>query len=495
MHTTFASLATGIALLASTLTGPPALAQPTSLEWHECTTAEVDAPGTFDCTRLEVPMDRRAPGGPTFSLAVARHRTIGRPEQRLGALFYNPGGPGEAGLDVLPFAWEMLPREVRERYDLVSWDPRGTGSTTPAPAPCPGADLVGLVPETGPVDWAAVGSGLATEVGTANAACEEDNADIAAHLSSNEAAADLEALRVALGEPVLNYWGVSYGTRIGEAYARAFPDHVGVMLLDSPMYPGAWTIDVGVQFAIAGTQAYRVFAKHHPASNRQYQQVLRAVETAPATLPNGVVLDRWLVPDLVTFLSASEDLYPTIEEIIDLLHLAVLGTGPGRTDARSRLAGLFSMLASTLDRGGTEWVSSAIWCLDQAERPSPADLLPSTRAVEETWSSYEALSLMDQAAVCAGWAFAPDPVPSADASTGTRSPVLVIGSRWDGRTFGGWIPQMADALSPSRTVTYVGGQHGLYAAVHSPCVDEPVTAYLLTGALPPKDLTCPSELG
>jgi pimeloyl-ACP methyl ester carboxylesterase len=488
----------GTALLATSLVGPPATAQPTALEWHACTTAELDYTGPFECARLEVPMDRNDPAGPTFSLAVARHRSTGGPGQRLGSLFFNPGGPGGSGVEALPSAWAILPPQVQDRYDLVTWDPRGVGKTTPAPRACPFPSGDVDLPDTGPVDWATVGTQITLAIAPAHAACASENAQIISHLSTNEAVADLEALRTAVGDARLNYLGWSYGTRIGYDYAVTHPELVGAMVLDSPMFPGAWTIDRGVQSALAPGQSYDVFAQYYPKSNATYDRVMRALEAAPVVLPGDVVLSRWSVPDFVSFFTASQSAYPLTARIIDKLDDAVLGSGEDRAAAQAWLSVRLSGLASALSPADSWWVPSAIWCLDTAARPAPAELLPSTQLLEAEWSSSEALGLMATAGVCSGYPFASDPVPAALAGAAPApAPMLVVGSRWDGRTFGGWIDPMTSALVSARSITYRGGQHVVFGTIGSTCVDDAVTRYLLTRRLPSQDLTCPTtfEIG
>jgi pimeloyl-ACP methyl ester carboxylesterase len=427
-----------------------------------------------------------------FTLAVARHRSTGDDSQRLGSLFLNPGGPGGSGLDALPMAWSWLPPEVQDRYDLVTWDPRGVGRTTPAPIACPPPASDITLPLAGPVDWARVGTQLAVDTAGAHAACEAANAGIVGHLSTNEAVADLESLRAAVGDPMMNYWGWSYGTRIGYDYALTYPDRVGRMVLDSPMYPDEWSIDRAVQFALAPGQSYDVFAQYYPEHDRYLDQVLRAVRVDPIVLPSGGQLDRWSIPTIVNLITADEGSFPFVATLVEKLHQAALGTGNARDMARIWLDIRISSIAASISNLSAWWVPSAIWCLDSPVRHTPAELLPSTEVIEADWTAQEALSLMSAASLCSGYSFAPDPVPSSSMTGAPANPVLVLGSRWDGRTFGGWIDPMARALGNATSITYRGAQHVVYGTVGSGCVDRAVTRYLLTGITPAADLRCPS---
>ncbi len=81
----------------------------------------------FECASLSVPVDRHDPNGRSLTLAVARHSSAGSPQQRIGTLVFIPGGPGDSGVDLLPRLWFVLPERLKQRFDLVTWDPRGTG--------------------------------------------------------------------------------------------------------------------------------------------------------------------------------------------------------------------------------------------------------------------------------------------------------------------------------------------------------------------------------
>lgn len=94
------------------------------LDWKPCVQGS-----PFDCATAKVPLDYDDPGGRTIELAVVKRKATG-PGQRIGTLFFNPGGPGGPGTVQMPQNYESFPREVRERFDIVSWDPRGIGNST-----------------------------------------------------------------------------------------------------------------------------------------------------------------------------------------------------------------------------------------------------------------------------------------------------------------------------------------------------------------------------
>lgn len=490
----------GTVAVTAALLGPsPApAATAVTLDWMPCTSVGLASDTGYECARLPVPMDRDDPSGPSFSLAVARHRSTGTSEQRIGSLVFNPGGPGMPGLALLPAAWAMLPMTVRDRFDLVTWDPRGTGDTTPAPADCPMPTADPRIPLTGPIDWVPTAERYAAVVAPAAATCQAANVAIVEHVGTNEAVADLERLRVAIGDPGLTYWGWSYGTRLGAAYAATYPDRIRAMVLDSTMDPGPWTTRMVAQGAVAPEEAFSVFAGFYPRAERQFAEVLSVLERRPVRLTSNIILDQYTVQQAVYRRATAQQGYPSLAADIATLRTAVLATGTARAAARRETARWLARMSADMQAlNEAWWVPSAIFCLDTAARPTPADLVPTARRLSRTATDYAALNALLTTATCAGYTFAPDPVPTLTAGAGPRVPLLVAGSRRDGATSGAWIPAMTAAFPAARSITYLGSQHVVYSTVGSSCVDTPVTRYLITGTLPATNRTCPNtyEMG
>ncbi|MBW1598319.1 alpha/beta hydrolase [Streptomyces sp. JJ38] len=210
------------------------------LDWTEC--------GTYQCAQLTVPMDYAHPqDGRTFVLPVARAATAD-PDRRVGALVVNPGGPGASGVASLleEGTAESLGASTREHFDVVSFDPRGVGASSPA-LTCEGkegdsggavdeddfpAGTQALYPRTAEEQAAAVSAAQAEAE-----ACRKHSGDILPHVGTADVARDLDVLRAALGEKKLNYLGWSYGTSLGTSYAEQFPHRVRAMVLDGAVDP------------------------------------------------------------------------------------------------------------------------------------------------------------------------------------------------------------------------------------------------------------------
>ena len=195
--------------------------------WHQCAAGSAAAmAGGFLCGTVTAPLDYRNPSGPKIKLAVVEHVATG--PGRDGVIFFNPGGPGGAGTVDLPAYIGFWPKELLRDYDLVSWDPRGSGAST----------AVRCFPSAA-AESAFLGKYLYFPAGQRQQGayirrwrefgqiCAARNGALLRHVSTADTARDLNLLRQALGQPKLNYLGISYGTFLGATYANLFPRRVG----------------------------------------------------------------------------------------------------------------------------------------------------------------------------------------------------------------------------------------------------------------------------
>jgi pimeloyl-ACP methyl ester carboxylesterase len=224
-------LATGLsAALAITLMPATAMATPdTGLAWGACTGMTVDP--RQECATLRVPLDYRRAGGEQISVAVSRISTA-KPELRRGVLLLIPGGPGGAGLARPTTHGLRLPQSVRDRYDLVSFDPRGVGRSTPVNC---GFDPKDIEPVRF-LAWPGPGGDITENVAQARRmadACVRNGGPLIRHITTRNEARDIDRIRRALGESKLSYWGTSYGTYVGTVYASMFPERTDRVVLDS----------------------------------------------------------------------------------------------------------------------------------------------------------------------------------------------------------------------------------------------------------------------
>src|ERR1700722_7344261 len=232
--------------VAATPTVAPAAAAPPVpvLHWRSCY-------GGFQCATARVPLSYRDPHGAAISIAVLRHLATD-PARRAGTLFLNTGGPTEQIDGLVNGGFEGLPAAITSRWDIVMFDPRGFGYSTAvrcfptmaAESKFLGGLFVGGLPAfpVGARQDAAWGRTWARF----DARCAQRNGSLLDHDTTADVARDMNLLREAVGAPVLNYLGVSYGTGLGATYANLFPATTGHMILDANLNPVAWTRPDGV---------------------------------------------------------------------------------------------------------------------------------------------------------------------------------------------------------------------------------------------------------
>jgi len=214
------------------------VAAPTGkVNWSPCFRAE----GPFQCATVGVPLDYDQPGGAKISIALVR-LPAADPSQRIGSLFLNPGGPGGSGVEFVVGAGPFLfTQEVRDRFDLVGFDPRGIARSTALR--CFGTDrqwgpyftdFAFPMTEDEVQEWVTSDRYL-------DEACERRGGALIDHMSTANVARDMDRLRQAVGDPKLSYYGVSYGSMLGQTYANMFPDNFRALVIDGVLDPVAWT--------------------------------------------------------------------------------------------------------------------------------------------------------------------------------------------------------------------------------------------------------------
>ncbi|MFF7313261.1 alpha/beta fold hydrolase [Streptomyces sp. NPDC008137] len=456
------------------------------LSWGRCkATADAPAPGNdWQCATLKVPLDWSKPDGKTIGLALIRARARG--DDRVGSLLFNFGGPGASGLTMMPsYAPTVSP--LRERYDLVSWDPRGVGASEGVR--CRGdqeiqaAESVDVTPDTPAEektyfkDAADFGKG-----------CRKDAGKLMAHVSTADSARDMDRIRDALGDERMNYFGISYGTELGGTYAHLFPKNVGRMTLDAVVDPGADTVGHaqnqarGFQRALNG---YLESTGQDPdEGTRKIADLLRRIDARPLpTSTPGRKLTQMLAVTGLTLPLYSKESWPTLTSALDA---AERGDG----SELLTLADGYNDRAPSGHYGTTTHSQRVISCLDDRQRPTAArtkELLPEFEKISPVFGAFLG---WDTAGWCHDW-----PVPgqhdTPEVSAPGAAPVLVIGNTGDPATPYEGARRMAGELGKGVGVmlTWRGEGHGAYGS-GSDCVDSTVNAYLLDGSVPKDGKVC-----
>ncbi|MFJ3492733.1 alpha/beta hydrolase [Streptomyces sp. NPDC086091] len=247
MRTRAAVLCGVAAVVAGTLTALPADAAPAGAAapaaqaapvakpvWKPCAT---DTAPTLQCASLKVPLDHADPGGRKITLALSRVPHTAKTYQ--GPLLVNPGGPGGGGLGLAGFVAASLPKEVAAQYDVIGFDPRGVGKSTPA-LNCRPGHFTPVRPDPVPASPATERADL-KRVKAFTEACRTKYADVLPYIDTVSAVRDMDAIRRSLGARKINFFGYSYGTYLGAVYAKLYPAHVRRFVLDSVVDPtGVW---------------------------------------------------------------------------------------------------------------------------------------------------------------------------------------------------------------------------------------------------------------
>ena len=227
-----------VVALAPASTASPAPSQaPATIDWQACTNELYDAIG-FQCATLSVPMDWSKPKGTTIELALTRLQHTSEESRYQGSVVLNPGGPGGSGTIMPVLAYYLPPDssggDPASEYDWIGFDPRGVGDSIPS-VHCDATYGDPVRPPFDPTTQSIELAWRARSAGYAQA-CSQNGA-LLDHVTTVDSARDLDAIRAALGERTLNYYGFSYGTYLGAVYATLYPDRVGRWVLDSNVKP------------------------------------------------------------------------------------------------------------------------------------------------------------------------------------------------------------------------------------------------------------------
>lgn len=438
---------------------------------------------TLQCATLKVPLDYARPRGQQIDVALSRLQTS-VPGKRRGIMALNPGGPGGPGLDFPLMAANDLDRAVTEQYDLVGFDPRGVGQSTPLTCGLGGTDLAYPRPNRTPAEFDANVS-WSKKVA---AACRNTAGDLLPHLTTRNTARDMDVMRSALGEKKLSFYGISYGSAIGAAYLQQFPQHADRFVIDSAIDPARIWRGMYRIWAPATEEAFtrwtRWTAQHASTFHlgRSPQQVratfwnlVERAEQHPIEL-DGVRYDDAGVRNL---------LQPKFVRLRQSAELAQRLKNAAAQQPANPAPATVPPAPADDNQGVAAW---AITCADSSDWPrDPAAYRRDVARDADRYPLYG--DYVAGISPCAYWpraAETPTPITSS-------IPALIVQNEWDNMTPLSAGQSMHRALKGSRMVTVHGGEgHSVrwWADIRNACADQQADAYLATGTLPTSDVTC-----
>lgn len=455
------------------------------LEWSGCRDG-------FECTTMRVPLDYENPGGEQISLALVRLPAADQ-KRRVGSLLVNPGGPGGSGVDYAKAARQTITSRVRKRFDIVGFDPRGVGKSTPVEC-LTDQELDEFFAADATPDSAEEQDALVADARAFATSCQRRSGTLLPYVSTQDAARDMDLMRAVLGDEKLSYLGKSYGTLLGATYAELFPQRVRAAVLDGAIDPSLPGEEVSLAQAEGFDQALQAFADDClgrgdcPLSgdvNNAVTQVRSLLERTDEQPLEGdgerEVTQSLAVLGVAAALYDESNGWPA-------LRLGLRRAQDGDGAVLLFLADFYT----DRKRDGTYRTNQneaiyAVNCIDRPEGKRVAGYEADARefaARAPVFGPYLAWGSLP----CAYWSVAPKDTPHEIRAAGS-APILVVGTLRDPATPYQWAEALANQLDAGLLLTYDGDGHTAYARGSS-CIDKAVERYLITTEPPSSDRVC-----
>ncbi len=474
----------GFALAPTAAQARPAAAPPAaSLSWAACTDPGLAG---LDCASLQVPLDHSRPNGQKITLALSRATHTGTTGYQ-GDLLVNPGGPGGTGRDFATRVASHLPAGLKATYDVIGFDPRGVGGSSPSLS-CDPNYFAPVRPDYVPVTKALETTWLKKSAAYAKA-CGQKYGSLLQHMKTTDAVQDMDDIRAALGQQKINYYGASYGTYLGSVYATMYPSHVRRMVLDSNVKPS----DVWYNANLEQDKAFEGNINALFAWIAKYDSVYHVGTTQQAVRSYFLHLRKQLAQAPAQGVVGGDELIDTylVAGYIDLgAYWPYLAGALSKYKAGDDqpLVDAYNLLGATPDDNGYA-VYNAVQCSD-VQWPTSW-----YKWQRDNWKLYDQgykIETWGNAwynAPCLTWpAKAGTPVDVGHAAG--IPPVLLFQATNDAATpFPGGV-EMNQRLKGSRLVIEDGGRtHGVVQRGNA-CIDDKFAAFLADGTLPANRTHC-----
>ena len=480
-----------------------------NLTWTDCTD---DATGTaFQCATVTVPLDYDNPQGQTITVALKKLPSTSSSPR--GSVFLNPGGPGGSGISVIESQAELYKSgdlsEVLANYDVIGFDPRGVGQSTPITCWTP-EDVQAILAGQAEVPFSPLTPGSAADIVTQGsreaAACEEHTEvpEILDHADTRSVARDMDVMRALVGDKDLNYLGYSYGTYLGAVYTELFPDNIGRVVLDSAMDPTMARQDPMEGDAAAGEQSLRTYIESQQgqagfplsgttdAAVAQLATFLDGLDADPLTVSgSGTPLNRAKAVDAISKLvTTSPDKWPLLTEGLTQAMNAHDGTAlKANADAVSGNSAPPTTEKQVVEQLQGLKVFSANRCLDFPDAGNESSWDAALASYHHDYPVFHSL-LPQYDAFCHGWGHT-SRTEAVDVDVEATNPMLVIGILHDPQTPYPWSKALVSKIRNSHLLSVDMYGHG--ATGSNACTSAKVSDYLVNGTLPSDGEICPAD--
>ena len=465
-----------------------------TVSWSGC--------GDYDgmqCAKIAAPTDWDAPADGEIELAIVKSPATGTAQ---GSVLVNPGGPGGSGWSfVYGQGPSTVSAAVSESFDIIGWDPRGVGQSTPVTCYSEPAETDEVLYGTFEAEYdSQAWIDELTQVEQAfAAACGANTGALLGNLDAASNAKDMDMIRALVGDDKLNYLGYSYGTFFGTVYAELFPQNVGRLVLDGAIDPLLSSVE-SLTVQMAGfDSAFRAYMEYClgaagscPFSGSvdealgQARTVLEGVDARGLVGDDGRELDSATLGTAIALNLYSESYWPDMSMMFEQLEAddpALVFENADYYNSRNP--------DGSYDGNSFE-VYTAASCADGDFTEDSASTLDRVAEIDAAapilgkFFAYDDYAVLDVA--CTNWPVAPGDLPASFSAVGA-APILVIGTTNDPATPYAWAQSLASQLSSGVMISYTGEGHTIYNQGVA-CIDDLVGEYFVNGTVPSVDPMC-----
>jgi pimeloyl-ACP methyl ester carboxylesterase len=450
--------------------------------------------GGMDCADLKAPVDWEAPDGEQITLALSRHKASGT---SMGSLLINPGGPGGSGYD---FAQGFTGSTgVYDNFDIVGFDPRGVGRSTPIVCFTDDADRDEMI--YGTYDDAYGSEGWEAELADRQQrwvdACAENTGELLEHIDTVSVAHDMDMMRAVLGDDKLNYLGYSFGTYIGTVYAELFPEKVGRMVLDGAVEPPFGTFEQLADQMAGFDSAFKAYMQFcldsgdcpfdGPLSSAlaEAHALTLSVDGKGLQSDDGRTLDSATVGTGIALTLYNEGNWPFLTQVFQ-------GLAANDANAAFQAADYYNGREGGSYADRSLDVYFAVTCAEGNIGTDDVDLLEGLGIMDEKGPYVGGILALDDYVLletaCSQWPYERPDFPTEFDAAGAP-PILVIGTTNDPATPYASSVKLADELESGVLITYNGEGHTVYGNGVA-CIDDVVDDFFVKDVVPSSDPDC-----